>query len=341
MAGPDENRTQPGIEPFVTVLTPVYNGEKFLDQCIESVLRQSYGNWEYVIVDNCSNDRTAEIACSYARRDARIRLVRNERFVGVNQNHNIAFRQISPDSRYCKVVHADDWLFPECLREMVQLAEQHPSVGIVGAYRLDGVRVNLDGLAFPISVVPGREICRNTLYRTYYVFGSPTSLLVRADAIRARSEFYPESNPHADTESCYAVLRDWDFGFVHQVLTYTRRHGEAESSRSQRLNTYLFSELRILTTYGPALLTAQEYDQLFKKKLNEYYSFLASRALHRKGKDFWEFHENGLRELGFPLRRGRLARKLASQMLDRLLNPKLTIERILQARRVNGNPRHS
>src|SRR5262245_9335007 len=111
------------MQPPVSVLTPVYNGENYLAECIESVLAQSYQNWEYIIVNNCSTDRSLEIAQSYAQKDARICIRNNRTLVGVSENHNIAVGQISPASKYCKVVHADDWLFPECIMEMVKVAE--------------------------------------------------------------------------------------------------------------------------------------------------------------------------------------------------------------------------
>ena len=163
-------------QPLVSIVTPVYNTEKYLAQCIESVLAQTYANWEYVIVNNCSTDRSADIAQHYARQDSRIRICHNEQFLTQLQNCNHAFRQISPESKYCKAVHADDWLFPECVSRMVEVAEANPSVGIVGSYRLEETRVDLDGLPFPNIVVSGRDICRLTLLGKLYVFGSPTSL---------------------------------------------------------------------------------------------------------------------------------------------------------------------
>src|SRR6266853_4979230 len=116
-------------EPLVSVVTPVYNGESYLRECIESVLTQTYTRWEYVIVNNCSTDRTLEIAQEYAARNPRIRVHSNQRFASVIENHNISLRQISPQSKYCKVVFADDWLFPNCLMEMVKVAELYASVG--------------------------------------------------------------------------------------------------------------------------------------------------------------------------------------------------------------------
>ena len=59
-------------QPQVSVITPVYNGEEFLSECIQSVLSQTYQNWDYTIVNNRSTDRTLEIAQSYAARDPRI-----------------------------------------------------------------------------------------------------------------------------------------------------------------------------------------------------------------------------------------------------------------------------
>ena len=108
-------------EPVVSVITPVYNGEEYLAECIESVLAQTYQNWDYTIVNNCSTDRTLEIAQAFASRDRRIRIHTNDRFAPVIENHNIALRQISPASKYCKVVFADDWLFPRCIEEMVRV----------------------------------------------------------------------------------------------------------------------------------------------------------------------------------------------------------------------------
>ncbi len=64
--------------PLVSIVTPVYNGEKFLAEAIESVLGQTYPNWEYTIVENCSIDHTLEIAQSYAIKDKRIRIYENQ-----------------------------------------------------------------------------------------------------------------------------------------------------------------------------------------------------------------------------------------------------------------------
>src|SRR5438477_2595110 len=156
----------------VSVVTPVYNGEEYLAECIESVLAQTYQNWDYCIVNNCSTDRSAEIAHRYAAKDRRIRVYENQSFLPAAANHNAAMRQISPASRYCKIVFADDWLFPECLDRMVALAEAHPGVGIVGAYGLRDSSVMWSGLPYPSTVVSGRDMCRWRLLHDLNVFGT-------------------------------------------------------------------------------------------------------------------------------------------------------------------------
>src|SRR6059036_78108 len=136
-------------EPLVSVVTPVYNGEAYLAECVESVLGQTYKNFEYIIVNNCSKDRSLDIALACAKRDSRVRVHNNEKFVGVIENHNIAFSLISPAAKYCKVVSADDIIFADCLMQLIEVAEANPSVGFVGSYQLSGSYIRWQGFRYP------------------------------------------------------------------------------------------------------------------------------------------------------------------------------------------------
>ena len=289
-------------EPLVSVVTPVYNTEKYLAECIESIIAQTYTHWEYVIVNNCSTDRSLEIARRYAEQDHRIRIHNNDQFLNQMQNWNHAMRQISPESKYCKVVHADDWLFPDCLARMVAVAEENPSVGLVSAYRLDETRVNLDGLPYPSTVVSGQSLAHSFLLGGGpYVFGSPTSTLIRADLVRARDPFYNEQNIHADQEACVALLQQCDFGFVHQVLTFTRRHNEATTALTRRFETHRLGYMKILRRYGPVFLSPDEFERRWRSVLKHYYRFLARRLLQAREKAYWDYQRAELARLGYPL----------------------------------------
>ena len=250
--------------------------------------------------------RTLEIAQSYAERDKRIRIHNNTEFVGCDQNGNIAFRQIYSNSGYCKVVHADDWLFPECVMKMVELAEAHPTVAIVGAYPLRGADVSWDGLPYSSTVISGRDICRWTLLGRPYVFGNPTSILLRSDLVRASESFYDESNSHRDSEACFHILRGWDFGFVHQVLTYNRIREGSERSFSTRYNTYLPNNIDRPLKFGPAVLSQDELNARLKDHLAMYYQYLADSVFALKEKDFWTYHRAKMESAGHPLSLPRL-----------------------------------
>ncbi len=331
-------------EPLVSVVTPVYNGGDFLVECIESVLGQTYKHFEYIIVDNCSKDRTLEIALSYAKKDSRIHVHSNSEFVGVIENHNIAFRLIAADSKYCKVVCADDWLFPECIARMVGVAEANPSVGIVGSYQLSGGgpdgrqwRVRWTELPYPSTVISGREICRSQLLGGPYVFGDPTSTLFRSDLIKGQKAFFPNSSPHADTSACFKYLRDTDFGFVHQVLSYERVHGDRQSAASEVLNAYAPAFISDLLAYGSFYLTEAEAKRRLAEIMDYYYKFLAVGVINLRGRDFWRYHREKLNSLGYPLDRLKLTWAVLLKLIDLLLNPKHTVEALLRRTHARRN----
>ena len=324
-------------DPLVSVITPVYNGEPFLAECMESVLKQTYTNFEYIVVNNSSTDRTLEIASSYAEKDGRIRVYSNDKFVGVIANHNIAFRLISGGSKYCKVVSADDWLIPTCLTRMVSHAEANPSVGIVCSYQLSGGgsdwrqwRVRWSGLPYPSAVVSGHDICRLQLLDGLYVFGTPTSILYRSDLVRCQESFYPNPSTEADTSACYRSLRNSDLGFVHEILSYERVHDNRISATTEVVNAGLASFLSDLQAYGSFYLTELEVERRQRELLNAYYEFLAFSAVRFRNRVFWNYHKRRLEEAGHPLDYLRLGRAILRQLLDLSLNPKRTVESLVK-----------
>lgn len=323
---------KPEAQPLVSVLTPVYNGQAYLAECIESILAQTYQNWEYVIVNNCSSDETLKIARTYADKDKRIRIHNNSEFVGCDQNGNIAFRQISVDSKYCKVVHADDWIYPECIMKMVELAEAHPTVAIVGAYGLSRANVQWVGLDETRTVFSGQEIFRAKVYGRRYLCGNPTSMLIRSEEVRKRPTFYNEANMHCDMESCFDILRARDFGFVHQVLTYVRvrAHEETEMGFSERFNTFILGDLEVLSKYGRAYLNETEYEQQLKVWWKRYYRFLGSRVFRNKQTGFWDYHRRELGRLGYSMSNVKITTAVLMELIELAFNPLMTSQRILR-----------
>jgi glycosyltransferase involved in cell wall biosynthesis len=330
-------------EPLVAVLTPVYNGEPYLAECIESVLGQSYRNWRYLIVNNRSTDRTLDIASEYAARDSRIRVVTNEQHLPVIANWNEAIRRLRGDGDYrhseyencdyCKIVHADDLLFPRCLEEMVHAGEANPSALVIGAYSLYGREVQHDGLPHSTTFLTGREVCRRSLLDRLKVFGSPTSTMFRFRVLRDEEPFYDETELHADLDACYRLLAAGDFAFVHQVLTFNRVHEHSiTSSHARQLYTYRVANLSMIKKYGPLYLTAEEMEQCLARELDGYYRLLARHLLRRRDRKFWRYHRHELVRIEEPLKITKLALAWSGHMLDRLANPGSTLRGQLRKR---------
>jgi glycosyltransferase involved in cell wall biosynthesis len=310
----------------------MYNEAAYVAECIDSVLAQTYENWEYVIVDNCSTDRSTTIAQSYAERDQRIRVLQNSEFLEAIANFNAALRQMSPASKYCKVVFADDKIFPECVERMVGIAEAHPSVGIVGAYGIEGSQVVWTGLPYPGTVFSGREVCRRLFLEGLYVFGTATSLLYRADLIRSHDPFFDASDVHSDMETCVVLLKNCDFGFVHQVLTITRVREGSRITLSRRVNTLAASKLNQLTAHGRDFLSPEEFAWCLDRSVSRYYWDLAGSFVRGRDRAFWEYHKKALEAAGVGFSRVRLARTVIARIGAAVLNPKDSMQQLSRVR---------
>jgi glycosyltransferase involved in cell wall biosynthesis len=114
------------IEPTISIGIPVYNGENYLAAALDSILAQSFSDFELIISDNASTDATAEVCRKYQARDARIRYYRNQTNLGAARNHNQVFEFSS--GKYFKWASHDDVLAPDFLSRCVSVLERDPFV---------------------------------------------------------------------------------------------------------------------------------------------------------------------------------------------------------------------
>jgi glycosyltransferase involved in cell wall biosynthesis len=320
--------------PLVSIITPVYNGAAYLQECIQSVLAQTYENFEYLIVDNCSTDESFKIAKKAAATDCRISVIRSQKHVGVIQNWNRSLESVDKKSDYIKFVHADDWLFPDCVSRMADVADSNTNVGIVSAYRLEEDKISLDRLPANAPLVPGEdtfimsgpEVARAILRDKASVLGSPTAFMIRSSLVRNDERFFSEEYLHADKDACLRLFQEYDFGFVRQVLTFTRRHNESVTSLTNRLDTRRQENLLLLEKYGPKMLPEPEYRGSVSRELRAYYDFLARSVGTGAGREFWDSHRQVLRAAGHPFRKS----SLLVAMLRRWANPRSALKEYMQ-----------
>ncbi len=123
----------PGLEkkppmPKISIVLPVYNGEPYLAESIESVLGQTFKDFELIIVDDYSSDNTASIAQKYASQDTRITYIRNEKNLKIPGALNKGFTQAS--GKYWTWTSCDNAYLPHALDEMLQILDNDPSIGL-------------------------------------------------------------------------------------------------------------------------------------------------------------------------------------------------------------------
>jgi glycosyltransferase involved in cell wall biosynthesis len=117
--------------PRVSVLTSVFNGERFLRQAIESVLAQTWRDFEYILVDDASTDRTPEIIAQYAAQDGRIVPLRCDTNGGTNRALNRGLELAR--GKYVANLDHDDIALPERLSRQVAFLDEHPNIGVLGS----------------------------------------------------------------------------------------------------------------------------------------------------------------------------------------------------------------
>jgi hypothetical protein len=172
-----KSRTATGRTPAVSVVMAVYNGEPYLGEAIESVLAQTFQDFEFVIVDDCSTDRTAEIIHGFG--DPRIVYFRNPRNIGqtASLNHGLEHARAHLIAR----IDADDLFYPTKLQRQVEVLNSRPDIAVLGtACRI----INEDGAVTGLIMPPQNR--EEVLFRLCY--GVPVvhiSIVARADALRA------------------------------------------------------------------------------------------------------------------------------------------------------------
>lgn len=116
---------------MVSIVLPVFNGEKYLRESIESVLEQTYENWELIIVDDCSSDGTYGIAKAFAEKDARIKLIKNVENMRLPASINIGFEHAR--GAYYTWTSDDNLYLPVAIEEMLRVLEKDFSIPMVVA----------------------------------------------------------------------------------------------------------------------------------------------------------------------------------------------------------------
>jgi Glycosyl transferase family 2 len=214
------------MTPKVTVLLAVYDGEPFLRRCVDSVLAQSFEDFEFLILDDASTDATPDILASYD--DPRIRVLRNAQNTGQVPSLNRGL--LEARGEYVARIDADDWCRPHRLERQVAVLDAEPDVGLVGTW-MDLVDERDRPVAYLRSTISDfAEFVFHTLIMRVLI-SHPTAMYRRAPVVDLS---YDESTAPAEDKDLWRrlLLDRWRARIVPESLVVYQLH-EAQLSQTQ------------------------------------------------------------------------------------------------------------
>ncbi|HXB06407.1 MAG TPA: glycosyltransferase family 2 protein [Puia sp.] len=212
--------------PLVSVLMTSYNREKYISEAIDSVLCSSYRNFELIIVDDGSKDRTMEIVRQYADKDQRVKVYRNEKNLGDYPNRNKAASYAK--GKYIKYLDADDIIYYYGLEIIINYMERFPDAGFGLASFAS------DEKPFPILLSPKEAYIEN--FQIYSHFDrAPGSSIINLEAFNKVGGFSGKRMV-GDYEFWFKIARYYNMVKYPYDFYWSRSHGEQESKSSYAQN---------------------------------------------------------------------------------------------------------
>lgn len=212
--------------PTVSVLMSVYNGERYLAEAVESILNQSFTDFEFIIINDGSTDRTSEILCQYT--DSRIRLVEQAN-MGLTRSLNKLLALTR--GKYVARMDADDISLPERFAQQVAFLDSHPDTGVVGTAAL--VRDEIKGGEWIYPVATSDERIRRSLVK-----GNPlvhTSVMMHKSVIEKMGGYNESYTFAQDYELWTRLIKHTKMANLPDILVIHREHSGAISV-SRRAN---------------------------------------------------------------------------------------------------------
>ncbi len=272
--------------PLISVCLPTYNGERFLRDSVESVLKQTHKNFELLIGDDCSTDCSQAIVKEYALQDDRIRYWTNSSRLGLFANYNECMRHVSGD--FIKLFAQDDLLEPENLEELVAVLQAHPQISLVSSAKhltTEGDIAQKPTSLFSASgQFSGTNITRQLLTGFTNIIGEPSTTMFRRDSIM--DDFDTTFHHLGDTDLWIKLLSRGDYYHLHKPLCTFRQHPQAATSRNVKGLLFALDLFRLGEKYEKLLAVfGMSRDEYRRRTIQCLVSFLQELT---KGGLTWE-----------------------------------------------------
>ena len=282
-------------QPLVSIISPTYNHEKFIADCIESVLVQTYINWEMIIIDDGSTDSTWSIACSYAVKDSRIKTF-TQKNIGIfrlGESYNFALKQCT--GKYVAILECDDVWVPEKLQIQVDDLEQKPECLLSwGKAYLSSVDLSYNYYLAPrndkdVNLFfnkPAGIFLKKFIYSTLI---PALTIVIRREALLGIGGFVQGFNlPLVDIPTTLELLMRGEFSFIDKPLGSWRIYpNQVTKTYTGQMTTSYYALIQSFMDRFPAAfkehgLTKEVIDNHFRNRLVVSYSRSGRYKLIRK-----------------------------------------------------------
>jgi glycosyltransferase involved in cell wall biosynthesis len=218
----------------VSICIPTYNYGQYLAETIESILAQSFADFEVIIVDDHSSDGTRAVVEPYAAKDSRIRFSVNPENLGMVQNWNHCLSLARGE--YVKFVFGDDLLATEdTLKKMVAVLDADPSVSLVGSARNfideNSALLKVESRFRRSGVLPGADVVNYCLMRQGNLIGEPSVVMFRRE--QGKRGFLTSYRQIVDLEMWFHLLEQGNFGYINEPLCSFRIHREQQTQKNR------------------------------------------------------------------------------------------------------------
>lgn len=281
-------------QPPVVVITPVYNGARFIADALDAVQAQTYPNLTHFVLDNASTDATPQILAAYEGRRVPLKQHRNAELLPIAENWNAAVQLGLGGAQYFRFLCADDTLPPDAIEKMVALAESDPAVAVVACQRSTDAGVESLGWDPARVIYDGKEALRLCFLGDTGL--APPHFLYRSRAAASRQPFFDESILAFDTDAGFRLLAEAGakLGFVHEPLGHTRRHDSSVTEREVHVKHTDFLDWYVLVQrYAAGVLSGAEMADYMRAFRRHYFGrMLAWRFADRNALAYdWHIQE--------------------------------------------------
>jgi len=222
--------------PKVSVVMPVFNGERYLKESIESILNQTFKDFEFIIVDDGSTNRTAEILKDYTKRDPRIKIITNEKNIGLTKSLNKAIKIVQGE--YIARQDADDVSLPQRLEKQVEFLENNLEIKVLGTFNY-GINQRGEILRKNTLSVSFQEVKKNLIKRNPFIH---SSVMIERETLNKVGLYNEKFRVAQDHELWFRILKIAKGENLPLFLVKKRYHSEMISidKNKEQLKCILF-----------------------------------------------------------------------------------------------------